>query len=160
MPAFRWVESEGLRAQLDADETALLRELLDEMRRLLDADIPRADPVRSRLFPDAYEDSADASDYHALVGDELMEAKKEALRVVRERIGQSGSLRTSIPDEEIPSWLALLTDLRLAIGTRLDVTQEKMEAELDPSDPDTPAMSVLHWLGWIQGSILEEIADR
>lgn len=157
MPAFAWMEGEGLRAQLDEDETALLRELLDEMKRLLDADIPRADPVRARLFPDAYEDSADASDYHALVGEDLMDAKKESLRAVRERIGSSGPLHTSIPAEEIPSWLALLTDLRLAIGTRLDVTEQDMEGELDPADPDTPAMSVLHWLGWMQGTILEEI---
>jgi hypothetical protein len=51
----------------------------------------------------------------------------------------------------------LLTDLRLAIGTRLDVTEEKMSDDIDPDDPEAAALSVLHWLGWVQGTILEAI---
>lgn len=159
MPTFEWIADEGLRVELTRDEAELLRELLAEMDRLLNADIPRTDPVRRRLFPDAYEDPKDAQMYREMVGDELMEAKREALRQVKERTGTSGALVTSIPAEEIPAWLSLLTDMRLAIGTRLDVTEEAMESELDPADPDTPAMSVLHWLGWVQGSMLENMDD-
>jgi hypothetical protein len=45
----------------------------------------------------------------------------------------------------------------LAIGTRLGIDAEMMSVEPDPSDPNTPALVILDWLGWIQGSILEEM---
>jgi hypothetical protein len=157
MPDFRLIPEEGLRARLDAEEAGLLRELIAEMNTLLEAEVPRADAVKKRLFPDAYEDREEAEKYQDLVGDDLVQRKKEALRIVRERIGSHGSVETSIPEPEIPEWLALLTDLRLAIGTRLEVDDAKMEAEFDPNDPNGPAISVLHWLGWIQSAMLEAI---
>jgi hypothetical protein len=160
MPHFELVDDEGLRAHFDKTEPQLLRELLAEMKLLLEADIPRADPVIARLFPDASDDPEEAETYRDLVGEELKANKVEALRVVTARLGKRGPLRTSIPENEWDAWLALLTDMRLAIGTRLQITEEKMEQELDPDDPDAPAMSVLHWLGWVQGSMLATIQQE
>lgn len=157
MADFRLIPEEGLRAGLEAEEADLLRELIAEMNTLLEAEVPPSDAVKKRLFPDAYEEREEAEKYRDLVGDDLLQTKKEALRIVRERIGSQGSVETSIPETEIPSWLALLTDLRLAIGTRLEVDEAKMETEFDPDDPDGPAMNVLHWLGWIQATMLEAI---
>jgi hypothetical protein len=37
------------------------------------------------------------------------------------------------------------------------VTEEKMSGDIDPDDPEAAALSVLHWLGWVQGTILEAI---
>jgi hypothetical protein len=154
MPSFDLVAGEGLRAHFESEEARLLRELLAEMNILLEADVPRIDPVKQRLLPDAYDDPDAAENYRGLTEDDLMQAKREALRAVRQRLGERGGLDASIPEEEVSSWLAVLTDLRLAIGVRLDVDEAKMETELDPDDPDAPAMSVLHWLGWVQGTML------
>lgn len=154
---FELMQGEGLRTQLGDDEAAFLRGMTDEMKLLLEADIPPQDPVMKRLFPDAYEERADSDAFRELVGDDLKAHKREALRVVTDRLGKIGPLVTSIPEDEIPSWLSVLTDLRLAIGTRLDVTEEMMATELDLEDPDAPALSALHWLGFIQGSILEAL---
>jgi len=154
--SFGNVPREGLRIHLDLDEARLLRELLSEMKMLLEADLPQED-VTKRLFPDAYEDEAESRAYKDLVGDELRAAKLAALRTVSERLGRRGPLNASLPHEEVDAWLTLLTDLRLAIGTRLGVTEEKMDAEVDPDDPDARALSVLHWLGWVQGSMLEAL---
>lgn len=160
MPRFTWVPGEGLRATLDRDESTLLRDLIDEMKTLLEADLPRADAVTARLFPDAHEDPEEAEAYRNLVGDDLRAAKLEALRTVSARLGERGALETSIPEDEVTPWLTLIADLRLAIGTRLDVTEEKMAGDLDPNDPDTPAMAVLHWLGWVQESMLTAMMGR
>jgi len=160
VPTFQNIRGEGLRALLDRDEATLLRHLLDEMKTLLEADLPRADPVTARLFPEAHEDPEEAEAFRTLVGDELRQVKLESLRVVRERIGKRGNVHTSIPEDEVPRWLALLTDLRLAIGTRLDVSEESMARELDPDDPDSAALSVLHWLGWVQESILDALTQE
>ncbi|HEX2295953.1 MAG TPA: DUF2017 family protein [Actinomycetota bacterium] len=142
---------------LEEHEAALLRELASETKTLFEADIPRADPVVARLFPDAYEDPADAQTYHDLVGGELRSEKARALEAVTQSLGPSGDAAVTLDDELTSAWLAWLADVRLAVGTRLGVTAETMGAEVDPGSPEAPAYEVLHWLGWIQESIIERV---
>lgn len=159
MPSFDATD-EGVIAHLDLDEARLLRELVKEMRMLLEADIPRADPVIGRLFPDAYEDAEDAAKFRDMVDDDLRAAKREALSTVSATLGRHGPLDRRLDRGEASSWLTLLTDMRLAIGTRLGVTEEKMERELEPTHPDAAAMMVLHWLGWTQESMLAALTQE
>ncbi|MBW3594046.1 MAG: DUF2017 domain-containing protein [Actinobacteria bacterium] len=146
-----------VRLRLDETEASLLRNLIAEMQMLLEADIPDGDAVKQRLFPRAYEDPANEETFRDLTSGDLENAKLAALREVRDSIGERGSVEVEIGPDDVGSWLRLLTDLRLAIGVRLDVTEETMSAEIDPDDPNAGALSVLHWLGWVQGSILERI---
>lgn len=132
-------------------EVQLLSGLMDEMKLLLEADIPKSDSVISRLFPDAYDEPDDARAFNELVGGELSETKRAALATARDTLSEN---RASWSREEAEAWLTLLTDLRLAIGTRLDVDEETMASDLDPDSPDAAALSVLHWLGWVQESVL------
>jgi Domain of unknown function (DUF2017) len=150
----------GVRFELEEYEADLMRQLLGEMRTLLEADIPPSDAVLKRLFPDAFEDEREASAYRELIGDELHDRKIAALGTARETMGTSGPVSAALDDEQIDRWLALLTDIRLAIGTRLDVTEERMAAGIDSNDPDAAALSVLHWLGWIQESMIAAIDDE
>ena len=143
--------------QLEEHEAALLRDLVGETRTLLEADVPRADPVIARLFPDAYEDPEHAQSYHDMVGDELRREKLRSLAAVAESLGPSGFASVDLDDDLATAWLSWLTDVRLAVGTRLGVTEETMGDELDPGSPDAPAYEVLHWLGWIQESIIERL---
>jgi hypothetical protein len=66
----------------------------------------------------------------------------------------------SLSEDEIDSWLTTLTDMRLAIGTRLDITEETMNQELEDGDPDSPAKSVLHWLGWLQETTITQLMEE
>lgn len=157
MSHFAKAGESGLHVALENAEAEVLRGLLAEMSLLLGADIPRSDPVVARLFPNAYEDQAEQQAYEGLVGDELREAKSNALSAVQEKLGPGGSVDDIVEASEIDAWLTVLTDLRLAIGMRLSVTEERMGTEIDPSDPDADALWVLDWLGWIQQRILEEI---
>ena len=152
-------EDGGARLELEGYEADLLRQLLKEMKLLLEADIPPSDAVMKRLFPDAFEDEQRAEAYRELIGDELHDRKVVALRTAQELVGASGPVDADLDDEQIDRLLALLTDIRLAIGTRLDVTEERMAADVEPEDPDAAALSVLHWLGWLQESILAAISD-
>jgi len=142
---------------LEEHEADLLRQLIAETRLLLEADVPREDPVVARLFPDAYEDPEEAATYAEMVGGELRSEKLKALGEVSESLRPSGPAKVMLSDDLVTSWLAWLTDVRLAVGTRLGVTEETMEAEIDPDRPEAPAYDVLHWLGWIQESIIERI---
>lgn len=148
----------GLHLQLDAQESGILRELLREMRILMEADIPSGDEVMRRLFPRAHEDDSEEAAYRDLVGGDLQQAKREAIKDVEQALGPEGPMDATLTVEEAGTWLRLLNDLRLAIGTRLEVDETKMERTYDPNDPEGPALSVLHWLGWLQGSILEELS--
>lgn len=147
----------GLRVQFEPHEAGILRELTREMRMLLEADLPQTDDVLQRLFPRAHDDDHDEAAYRELVGGELINVKLEALRIVEERLGAEGPLDRTVPVGEIHEWLRLINDMRLAIGTRLEVDEAKMSKEFDPRDPEGPALSVLHWLGWLQEAILKEI---
>ena len=146
-----------VRLQLDEPEASLLRNLVSEMQMLLEADVPDEDAVKTRLFPRAYENDENERGFRDLTASDLEKAKLDTLREVRDAIGISGDVEVELGPDDVGSWLRLLTDLRLAIGVRLDVTEETMEAEIDPDDPNASAMSVLHWLGWLQGSILERL---
>jgi uncharacterized protein DUF2017 len=149
----------GIRLALEEYESDLLRQLLKEMKLLLEADIPPSDAVIKRLYPDAFDDAERAQAYRELIGDELQNRKIAALRSAEELTGSAGAVDAVLDEEGVDRLLALLTDIRLAIGTRLDVTEERMAAELEPDDPDAAALSVLHWLGWLQESILEAITE-
>ena len=47
--------------------------------------------------------------------------------------------------------------MRLALGVRLEVSEEDMGREPDPDDPNAPAFAVLHWLGWLQETMVEKL---
>jgi hypothetical protein len=149
---------DGVRLDLADYEAELLRGLADEMRILLEADIPSVDAVRARLFPPAYDDYENQADYERLTGEDLQASKTDALKVVLKSLDDAGPTGGIVlAGDVVDAWLSFLTDLRLAIGTRLNVDEDKMNADVDPDASDAPAMSALHWLGLMQGLILEEL---
>ena len=150
----------ALEVHLDAHEAQLMRGLAEEMRTLLEADIPRTDAVISRLFPDAYETPEQSHTFRELVGDELRQGKLNALRDVMAKLNGDDGATFYLSEDEIDSWLTILADMRLAIGTRLDVTEEKMNQDLQDDDPDAPAMSVLRWLGWLQEMTIAQLTEE
>ena len=152
--------SAGMSLRLDEQEAGILRGLAGEMRLLLEADVPPEDDVMQRLFPPAHDDEREQEAYEQLVGSELRRVKVEALEVVERGLAGEGALSIELTQEEVGDWLRMLNDLRLAIGTRLQVDDTKMERPFDPDDPEAPALSVLHWLGWLQGMVLEELAGE
>jgi hypothetical protein len=160
MPEVRPGAEGAIEVHLDGQEADLMRSLIDEIASLFDNGAPRSDPVVERLFPDAYESRKDARAYRDLVGDDLRAGKKEALSTVENKLGPAGDATLSLAANEIDAWLTVLTDLRLAIGTRLNVTEETMDEEPGPEDPDGAAKTVLHWLGWIQEMTLTEIREE
>lgn len=146
--------------RLDEQEAGILRALTGEMRLLLEADIPPQDDVMQRLFPPAHDDEREQQAYEELVGSELRRVKVEALQTVERALAGEGTVSIELTHEEVDDWLRMLNDLRLAIGTRLQVDDTTMERPFDPNDPEAPALSVLHWLGSLQGTMLEEMAGE
>jgi hypothetical protein len=136
--------------RLSAAERDLLRGLPGQLRSLLDSGSD--DPSLRRLFPPAYaEDEQAEAEYRGLMHADLLERHREALTVL-ERTADSDKLDAA----EVDSWLAALNDLRLVLGTRLDVTEELYESEMDPDDAE---LSVYLYLTWLQEQLVEAAAE-
>ena len=138
------------RVDLPETERELLRGLAPQLRELLTTD----DPSLVRLFPTAYPDDPERdAGYQALVRDELLERRFAALDVLEETI-DGGELT----GDELSAWMRSLNDLRLVLGTRLDVTEDDDPGDIDPADPDAPAWAIYHYLGMLLSFVIDALA--
>jgi hypothetical protein len=139
----------SVRLQFLPHEAALLRELLDELEGLLD---DPEDPDLRRLFPPAHADRESEEQYRSLVGDQLLSGRAKALSTMRETLEQ----HTLDPDEA-DAWLRALNDLRLVLGTRLDVSEEIDWEAVDLQDPRGRELAVYGYLSWLQEQLVEAL---
>ncbi len=124
-----------------------------------------ADPVLERLFPQAYlepEDVERDAEYRRLVREDLLEAKLANLDVVTSTLDRGTvSMRRwtiDLTEDEAAAWLGALNDLRLALGVRLGITED-FDGDIDPSDPQAPALNVLSYLGWLEENLVDALSS-
>ncbi len=162
----------GVRLRLAPAEVAVLRELPAELAETYDAD--EDDVVRRRLFPSAYLDpteEASEAEWRELVHPTLRRGRLDALEVVRAALAEvstepQGDVVLELTASACQSWLGVLNDARLALGTRLGVTQDldvsgggvEGEDELG-DDLDAPARAVYAWLTVLEGEFVEALLD-
>ncbi|MEC4015129.1 DUF2017 domain-containing protein [Streptomyces sp. H27-D2] len=85
-------------------------------------------------------------------------SRRSRKRTAKRRAAEGAVLRLG-PDE-CRQWLGALNDLRLAIGTRLEVTDEDDNEELyrlPDSDPRKPMVMAYLWLGGLQETLIETL---
>lgn len=138
---------------------------------------PPSDPVLRRLFPDAYSDpeqpasSRDAEEQRAYSAEfrrytenDLRAGKRDsALAVIRSldalssaSAGEGGAVLKLSPAES-QQWLGALNDLRLAIGSRLEITDDEdtdLLYRLPDEDPRKPMVMAYLWLGGLQETLV------
>ena len=139
------------RLRLPRSERDLLRRLPAELQELLAA--APEDPSLRRLFPPAYEDADDEAEYRRLMGDELAAGRLRALQVLEETAD-----RDRLSAAEAQAWLTALNDLRLALGTRLDVEEGTLLDGLDPRDPRAPELAVYAYLSWLEEQLVAALS--
>lgn len=163
---------EGIRVRLEAEEIALMRALMEQMLALL-GEAPGGDdelasmgitenaakpedPVLARLFPDAYRDDGEAAgEFRRYTEMGLRDGKREAAETVLASLGGPGSAIV-LDEKQAQAWLRALNDVRLALGTRLDITEEWYEeaGAMDPDDPRTPMFAAYDWLTMLQDGLV------
>ncbi|MGW7209119.1 DUF2017 domain-containing protein [Streptomyces sp. NPDC054837] len=136
---------------------------------------PPSDPVLRRLFPDAYSDpegtpgpeeteeqKAYSSEFRRYTENDLRAGKRDsALAVIRSLdalspVGDGGAVLKLSP-EESRQWLGALNDLRLAIGSRLEIADEEdtdLLYRLPDEDPRKPMVMAYLWLGGLQETLV------
>ncbi|SDN37405.1 DUF2017 domain-containing protein [Streptomyces wuyuanensis] len=137
---------------------------------------PPSDPALARLFPDAYgEPEADrgedgelrefSAEFRRFTENDLRARKRDdALAVVRNldaltAAGEGGAI-LKLTAEDSLHWLGALNDLRLTIGTRLEVTDDDETGDLyrlPDSDPRKPMVMAYLWLGALQETLVETL---
>lgn len=160
-------------ASLERNEAHLVRGLVGQIRQILAARVaespidelsaitgiragpttPPQDRVLARLLPDFHRDDETlAGGLRSLHEPELIDAKDGVAAVVlRTCPADGGKVRLTMDEAE--AWLSALNDVRLALGTVLEVTED-MPDELPPTDPRSPHLGVYHWLTYVQESLV------
>jgi hypothetical protein len=126
------------------------------------AELPKTpeDPVLARLLPDGYRDDPEAAgEFRKYTEPGLRSAKQQAALQMLDTLPDSGG-RIQLTPEQAQAWLKALNDVRLALGIRLDVTEdfEQQWAKLKPDDPAWAAYEVYAWLGAVQESLVQALA--
>ena len=141
----------GVDLRLGSEERALLQGLTAELRVLLEAS-PEDESLR-RLFPPAYDDETDQRAYRELTGDALLDGRREALDLLAQTAD-----RERLTAEEADAWLRALNDLRLVLGTRLDVQEDTFAEEPDLTSARGHALAVYAYLSWLQEQLVEALS--
>lgn len=161
-----------LTLKLDDAEHGVLSQLFEQMSELLtdpDAEAgtdPLAqllnmsgstqiseDPALARLFPDGYSGDEHASaDFRRFTEQDLRAQKQTALATARETL-TDWTGKVNVSDQQAQDWLRALNDLRLVLGTRLEITDE---GDRD-FDSDEPGMHLYNYLTYLQGTLIDAL---
>jgi len=141
--------------RLSEPEQLLLKSLLAQLRTLLKLEgggqITEDSGVR-RLFPTAYPGRDDLeAEYQGMVHDDLLAQRLAAIDQVEDTI-----VLPSLDEEELGTWLRTFNDLRLVLGTRLDVSEDD-SGPIDPDAPEAPARAAYEYLGWLLESTVNAL---
>jgi hypothetical protein len=186
MEPFRPTRGGGVRAVLAPAEASLLRSLVgqiialvapdgpppasrDHIDGMVDWDVLEAemdqpetpdDPVLARLLPDGYRGDADAAkEFRKYTESGLRSAKQQAAQEMLDTLPEAGG-KIQLNHDQAHAWLKSLNDVRLALGVRLNVTEEFEEqwGRLRADDPQWAAYEVYAWLGAVQESLVQALA--
>ena len=115
------------------------------------------DPALARLFPDAYEDPAEANEFRRFTQRDLRATKVGNLTTAIESLERPNP--TQLSQAECLAWLGALNDLRLTLGTRLEVGEDASEQILTlPEDDPRRAMYLVYdWLTYHQDRLVQAL---
>ena len=120
----------GVDVQLPTELRELLASLAKQLGELIDDPQSADDPGMARLFPPAsVDDPMDALGFEQLMGEALRAGKRESAAIVR-----ATADATHLNAEETLAWMRCLNDIRLLVGTRLDI-QEDTDIQGFMADP-------------------------
>jgi hypothetical protein len=144
----------GFDVDIEPDQRDLLRGLPSQLRELLTDGDAETDAALRRLYPTAdLDDPVHAAEFDRMVRDDLTEQRASAIETM-ERTIDAGSLS----EDELVGWLAVVNDLRLVLGTRLDVTEDTTPDDFDERDARAQAYALYAYLSYFEEQIVEALS--
>jgi uncharacterized protein DUF2017 len=139
---------------IPADQRAVLRDLPDQLRRLLAEGEPDTDAALRRLFPSADPDDPEhAAEFDRLVREDLLSSRAAAIDAMERTLDAD-----RLSEDDLVGWLGVLNDLRLVLGTRLDVTEETTPDDFAAEDPRAHAYALYAYLTYLEDEIVQALS--
>jgi hypothetical protein len=127
------------------------------------------DPIVRRLLPDAYREDSEASDeFRRLTDADLRAGKRQGLSQITadltgpDAASRGGGVRLDLDESQVSAWLPALTDVRLAFGTKIDVTEDMDEERMTLSvdSPRYAEIATYDWLSWLQDAMVRALTGE
>ncbi|MBB3052072.1 hypothetical protein FHS23_003101 [Prauserella isguenensis] len=124
------------------------------------------DPVLGRLLPDFHKLDPDQPSQDEVDSAAALRSLHEP-QVLDAKLGVAAELLKTLPPEggnvkltyeQADAWVSALNDVRLALGTALDVDDD-MPEELPEDDPRSSHLGIYHWLTWVQESLVQALTE-
>jgi hypothetical protein len=84
--------------------------------------------------------------------DELLSRRLEALALLEET-----AMAERLNEEQLNVWMRVINDVRLVVGTMLDVQEDDDRGAIDPDDPQAPMLGLYWYLSMLLESIIEAL---
>ena len=157
-PHFKRAHRGGVDVHFDPEERAVLRTLPANVRETLegfDLSSRPEDPAIARLYPGAYLDhEEDDAEYRRLMHGELHEGRLAALETFEAAIDTE-----HLDDEQAWAWLRSFNDIRLLLGTRLEVTEDEVSKRYNPGDPRAAPLALYGYLSWLEEELVAALSS-
>jgi hypothetical protein len=141
--------------RLEPGERDVLRALPAQLRQLIENEDPTSDPAMARLYPPAYPDDPIRNlEYERLAGDDLTSQRLVSIDAMESTIDAE-----RVTEEHVLGWLRVLNDLRLVLGTRLEITEETTQTDFPPDDPRASAFALYAYLTWLVDAIVTALSS-
>jgi hypothetical protein len=161
--------------ELLRNEAAVPRDDVDPMAALMDFSGPTQapeDPVLARLFPTAYpDDEESAAEFRRFTEGTLRDGKAAAAVTIIDVLEEAGlppeltedglMIDVELDQPTAETWMRSFTDLRLALGVRLEVEEgdEGYWHSLPDDDPRAQAHDIYEWVGYLQETLVQALTD-
>ncbi len=121
-----------------------------QLRELLEHEDPSSDPAMARLYPPAYSDDPIRNlEFERMASDDLTAGRLQGIERMEATIDAE-----RVSEDDISAWLGVCNDLRLVLGTRLEITEETTERDFPTDDPRAGTFALYGYLTWLVDAIV------
>ena len=150
---FRSKRNGVIEIDISGEERELLKNLIAQLRELVLSTSSEGplDPSIRRLFPAAHAENQELErEYQKTMRDQLLEKRLSNL----DRVEQS-LFDKELEPEALSAWITIINDLRLVLGTHLDVSEEEELSLADQNSPDHHQRAIYHYLSHLLGELVD-----
>lgn len=126
------------------------------------------DPALARLFPNAYEEDAEAGEFRQVTEQGLLNRKMQDAMQVTSALGLGGevpnerkTVEVDISALTLPAWARTMTALRLAIAARIGLGTAEDHDRLLEDEESRGTVLVFDWLAAIlEAALMMQLSDE
>ena len=151
---FERTKSGTFQVRLGNEARELIAWVMVGVKELLTEAGEDGDPALNRLFPHAYspDEPEKNAEYARLMKEDLRASHLGALEIL-----SSTLTFEELDEEQMLAWMGALNQVRLFLGTRLEVTEDM--DELAEDDPRSPAYDVYRFMSFLQEDLIDALQE-